>query len=99
MYIDISDIKDSDVQKICNSMNKRGATFPSEKSSLFEIVYNIHTNKKLNSKIQEMTNDLRQQDKDLYELYILLTYIRYTNIFATIETLLAYFTTLDYDEN
>ena len=98
MCIDISDIKDSDVQKICNSMNKRGSTYPSEKSSLFEIVYNIHTNKKLNSKIHEMTSELRIQDKDLYELYILLTYIRYTNIFASIETLLAYFPTLDYNE-
>ena len=96
--IDISNIKEGDVQKICNSMGKRGTVFPEEKSSLFEIVYNIHTNKKLDSKILEMTDDLKKQDIDLYELYIVLTYVRYANVFATIETLMSYFSNLDYNE-
>ena len=76
-------------------MGKRRTVFPEEKSSLFEIVYNIHTNKKLDSKILEMTDDLKKQDIDLYELYIVLTYVRYANVFATIETLMSYFSNLD----
>ena len=96
--IDISDIKNSDVQKICNSMNKKGRIFETEKSSLFEIVYNISTNKKLGAKIHEMLQDLKSQTKDLYDLYIILTYMRYTNVFASLDTLMAYFTDLDFTD-
>ncbi len=97
-YFDISDLEDVDIQNIYNSLQKPKINFLKEKVSLFEIVFSVWANSNITTKIQELIEQL-SKEKDLLELYTLLTYMRYTNIYASMDSLLSYYAddeTIDY---
>ncbi len=88
--IDISDLGESDIQKVCDSMNKSTISFYQQKTSLFEICYKLWTGSSVEQKLREQVKRF-EKDSKLLEFYTLLTYMRNTHIAASFDTLLAYY--------
>lgn len=89
--MEIGSLPDTDIHRICSSMNKPVQRFDSEKVSLFEIVYRVWAGSKLDTKIQQLIKEISKESNQLLELYTLMTYIRYTRTFASMDMLYSYF--------
>ncbi|NMD00952.1 MAG: hypothetical protein GYA62_14705, partial [Bacteroidales bacterium] len=87
----VSNLTDSNIQKICNFLNRPTFTYKKEKISLLELVFVIYSKTELKFRIKDFIEKLKMENSILYEYYILLTYIRYTKIYASMDMLLAYF--------
>lgn len=89
--IDISDLPPVDIQKICDSMRRPAQRFPAGKVSLFEIVYQIWSGLKVDSRVKEIIRQIEDYDPNLLEFYTLLTYMRYCGVSASMDSLIYYY--------
>lgn len=97
---DISDLSDQDIQKIADSMSRPTARFPAGRISLFEISYQLWAGRELGKRIKEVIKQIEKVDYKLLEFYTLLTYVRYTGIYASMDMLYYYYgdePTVDYN--
>ncbi len=92
---DISNLPDFDIQNICNAMQRPMLKYTREKISLFEIVYHLWQNGDIKSKVEDLIKTLGDSSAELLEFYTLLTYMRYTNIGASLDMLISYYSTDD----
>ncbi|WP_020586899.1 SIR2 family protein [Desulfobacter curvatus] len=94
--IDISDLSRSDMQKICDSMERSLPVNYQERISLFELCYSLWSGGNLNDRIKSLIKQISDSSFDLLEFYILMTYVRYTGVFASMDMLICYYS--DYKE-
>ena len=90
--IDVSDLPRSDLQKICDNMSKPLPRYFNERTSLFEVCYSAWTGGNLTERIKSLIKELEDEGDDILEFYTLMTYVRYTGIFASMDMLLCYYT-------
>lgn len=91
---DITIINPVDIQKICDlAHNTSFKNFTNNKMSLFELAYYIWEGKKLTSKIVDLISELSKKEeyKDLFEFFTLMTYVRSCGISASMDMLLLYY--------
>lgn len=93
--IDISDLSRADMQKICDNMEKPLPRNYDERTSLFELCYSVWAEGTLSNRIVTLIDQLTETSKDLLEFYTLMTYVRYTGIFASMDMLLCYYSEND----
>lgn len=89
--IDISDLSPVDIQRICDNMRRPVQRFPAGKISLFEIVYQIWSGLKVDSRVKEIIHQIEEYDTNLLEFYTLLTYMRYCGVSASMDSLIYYY--------
>ncbi len=89
--IDISDLSRVDMQKICDNMGKSLPRHYDERTSLFELSYSVWSGGNLFIRIKTLIKQLEEISEELLEFYTLMTYVRYTGIFASMDMLLCYY--------
>jgi len=89
--IDISDLSRADMQRICENMGRSLPTQYNERTSLFELCYSVWSGENISIRIKSLIKQLDETSKELLEFYTLMTYVRYTGIFASMDMLLCYY--------
>lgn len=91
--IDITTISKIDIQNLCNLAHNTSFRQYSENLSLFELAYFIWEGKKLSTKIREFIEQLASNvaNRELYEFFTLMAYVRSCGIAASMDMLLMYY--------
>ncbi|MGF7143828.1 energy-coupling factor transporter ATP-binding protein EcfA2 [Anaerotaenia torta] len=108
--IDVSNLESSDIQSICQSMNRESYAAlemlkKNQNVSLLEIVFFVYKSITVKSRVKEYILSLEHYKDtilkiDLLELYVLVNYISYCGIPASMDMLIFYFSEnkVNYDE-
>lgn len=89
---DITELSKEDIQAVKNFTKSDMLIQTSDKTSLFEITYELWTSTNLENKIQNLIQHLSSSSSELLEFFTLLSYIRYCHVLANMDMLLLYYT-------
>lgn len=107
--VDISDLNDNDIQRICRAMNKPNLSAlklieNNENISLFEIVYYVNKSYLILDRIKEYVKELRNYNEinlklNLLELFTLINYTSYCGVPCSMDMLFFYYSSSDIKYN